>query len=144
MHLHETATIWEVFWTVPSVFGLVVRAYLLWLVWGDWLYQRRKNKRDGEANEPELIWGGSQVWQKITLTLVLVVTTIFGGMAMLSPPNVLPAPPPTRVTYTLTVAMVIIPLLLTVDAIQVLVARYRTRAADAERQIAELERKAQV
>jgi hypothetical protein len=144
MHLHETATIWETLWTVPSVFGLLVRAYLLLLVFGDWRYQRRKRKRDGADNEPELIWGGSQVWQKVTLTLVLVVTTIFGAMAMLSPPTVVPAPPPTRVTYTLTVAMVIIPLLLTVDAIQVLVARYRTRAADAERQIAELERKAQV
>jgi hypothetical protein len=58
----------------------------------------------------------------------------FGAVAMFSPPAVQPPPPPTRVTYMLTLVFILIPTLMAMDAVQTLVNRIRTKAADDLRQ----------
>lgn len=133
--LHADATIFEVFWTVPAIVALLLRLWLLVLVTGDVRYWHHEHviepKRDVEA---EIIWSHSQLWHKVVLAATLLLMAGFGAVAMFSPPQVQPPPPPTRVTYMLTLVFILIPTLMAMDAVQTLVNRIRTKAADDLRQ----------
>lgn len=128
------STWWEVCWTVPALIALVLRSWLLNLVSGDarhW-YQQRKT-RPLQDNVAERTWSTFQFIQKLILVLVLASMAIFGLVAMFTPPSSPTPPSPTRVTYTLTVVFILIPSLLTLDAILELVSRSRTEEADRQR-----------
>lgn len=125
------STPFEIWWTFPALLALGLRLWLLGLVTGDVRYWQHEHTvepmRDVEA---EMIWSHSQLWHKVVLACCLALMAGFGLMAMFSPPSVQPPPPPTRVTYALTLVFVLIPTLLAMDAIQTLVSRIRTRHAD--------------
>lgn len=129
--LQADATIYEWGWTVPAVVALLLRLWLLGLVTGDVRYWHHEHKVEPNRDvEAEMIWSTSQLWHKVVLASILVLMAAFGLVAMFSPPSVQPPPPPTRVTYTLTIVFVLIPTLMAMDAVQTLVNRIRTKAAD--------------
>ena len=125
MHLNATPLEW--LWTLPGLIGLPPALWLLYLVVGDNRYQRGRSN-----NRPERIWSTSQVWTKIERCLVLMLTSSVGLVAIFTPPAK-PNAPPSRVAYTLTVALVLIPLLLMIGALQTYINRRRVLAAEADR-----------
>lgn len=131
MNLSQTATIYEVLWTVPALLALALRLYLLALVTGDLRFWTAEHRRRPDLDtNAERLWSWSQFWHKTLLAVILLLMAGFGLLAMFAMPASQPPRPPTRVTYGLTVVFICIPLLLSVDAVQTLVYRRRTQRAD--------------
>lgn len=122
MPITSTITLIELVWTVPALIGLLVTAWMVADIWGDWRYIERLHW-NGLARFQVKRWLHSE----IVVLAINALLALTGLVALTQPQPATSASPPSTVTLVIVGALVSVPALLMVRSIGDRYARHRIR-----------------